>query len=45
MILTYFNVSFSFFLHSWAWAGSRAQECKKNEKDTLKYDMKYDKLN
>ena len=64
MNLTHFNVSFSFFLHSWprdpglapkaaagrARAGplaaaleprpgprSRAQECKKHEKDTLKY--------
>ena len=25
--------------------GSWAQECKKNGKDTLKYNMKYDKLN
>ena len=63
MILTYFNVPFSCFLHSWArdpgpglgpkaaarglapaWPaaalgprpGSRAQECKGNEKETLK---------
>ena len=68
--MLYFNVSFSFVLHSWAQdpglgpkaaagraragplaaalgpgPGSRAQECKKNEKDTLKYNMKYDKLN
>ena len=64
MILTYFNVSFLCFLHSWARdpgpgpgpkaaargpararpvaalghrPGFQAQECKKHEKDTLKY--------
>ena len=64
MILTYFNVTFLYFLHSWArdpgpglgpkaaamvpararraaalgpGPGSQAQECKKHEKDKLKY--------
>ena len=56
-ILTYFNVSWPFFLHSWARdpglgpkaaagraqagpaarPGARAQECRKNWKDTCKY--------
>ena len=28
-----------------AWARAWVQECKKNKKDTLKYNMKHDKFN
>ena len=39
------NVFYNSFFVLGPGPGSWAQECKKNEKDTLKYNMKYDKLN